>query len=191
MRLRPSDSRKKSSSSTITICGGGSAALSMLIDELLKAALWPLLDTVIASDFIMKSSHHLVLEVEVEVQVDLTVGADVAPDRRRRRLRPGARLAEPLGRGAFVEPDHLLRVDRGKLLRWPDRLRGRSRLRHRRLARRPRRGRFDGLRRRRQGCLKRRRRLLRRRRKRAGAEAERSGEACHGGKSLRSSRDAS
>src|SRR5579883_953688 len=141
MRLSPSDSRKRSSSSTRTICGGGTAALSMLVDELLKTALGALLDNVIASDFIVESPHYPVLKVEVKIDVDFAILAGIVPDRGRRRLGPGSRRAEPVAGGAFVEADDVLGIDENGRLGGRRRGSVRDR-RRRRLACRPRRGRL-------------------------------------------------
>src|SRR5579885_1291789 len=116
MRLSPSDSRKRSSSSTRTICGGGTAALSMLVDELLKTALGALLDNVIASDFIVESPHYPVLKVEVKIDVDFAILAGIVPDRGRRRLGPGSRRAERRGRRDVRLGHRLGRRGRGRRL---------------------------------------------------------------------------
>jgi hypothetical protein len=59
----------------------------------------------------MESSHYPVLHVEVEVDVDFAVAADIAPSRSRGRLGALARLPEPVGNPRLVEPDDPCRID--------------------------------------------------------------------------------
>src|SRR5262249_57990673 len=103
----------RSSSSTRTICGDGAAfSLAMFANELLKAALWPSLDKIIASDFILQRSHYPVLQIQIEVHVDFAVACRIVPDRRRRCFGALPRLTQPTLRVALVEADDLLWVDR-------------------------------------------------------------------------------
>jgi hypothetical protein len=59
----------------------------------------------------MESSHYPVLHVEVEVDVDFAVAADIAPSCGRRRLGALARLAEPIDSPRLVEADDSCRID--------------------------------------------------------------------------------
>jgi hypothetical protein len=83
----------------------------VLIDELLKTALGLLVDNIMASDFIVKSPHHSVLKIEVEIEIDFAVLVGVTPDRRWRRLSSPARLAQPIDRRGLVETNHMRGID--------------------------------------------------------------------------------
>src|SRR6185437_1006292 len=112
-RLRPSDSRNESSSSTRTIRTGGSVGMGPpLGEEGIIASLGRSLGKVMAPDFIVEGTHGLTLQVQIEVNVNFAVVIAVAPDRRRRRLGAAARLAQQFRYRRLIETDQLIRTAR-------------------------------------------------------------------------------
>jgi hypothetical protein len=58
-----------------------------------------------APDFVVEGSHRLALDFEIEIDVEFTGLAYIAPDCGRRRLRPLARLTQHSREVGWIEPD--------------------------------------------------------------------------------------
>src|SRR6266404_3273406 len=108
MRLRPSDSRKKSSSSTRTIRDAATGIMVALRDELLETSVPTTIDSVIGANLVVEDTRHLTLQIEIEIEVGFAAGPDIAPDRGGSRLVALRRLAEKAGDVALRHADELL-----------------------------------------------------------------------------------